>query len=181
MADTILAPVDQSLAGSATMLILDQGPVDFQFAPKVMSESNSSVWQEGEPMLAAEPVRIFRGNTGRRMNVEWEYIATSRKYTGTYIAQILRGIKVYFFKSKLTPYPVVTFTYPNVVPVATFFRLRDINIAYGPELVLQGGPFPLYTKVSATLELATGGIAPGSSVTKINVPPVNRPIDPKWY
>jgi len=138
-----------------------------------------------------ELLRIYKGSIGRRVNMEWEYIATDKKWTGAKIAEELRNLKTYFFGFDDKEYPVVKVKYTHVIPVAIDFRLRDINIQYGPELVLQGGiAYPLYTKVNVTLEVATDlgspkGIATEAAATalaeeKMKVRPLKAP-DVKWY
>ena len=175
--DSNLAPFDAKIPVS--MKVLGLYTIEFQFPPKISHETNSSSWRETD-ILAIELLRIFRGSVGRRITVEWEYIASGSVWTGSRIASNLRFLKSYFFEFKFQQYPVVQFKYTLIVPEPMNFRLRDLNINYGPELV--NGYYPLYTKVVATLELATRVSSPESpeDLPKVNVPPLQE-VQSMWY
>lgn len=186
MGDSCLIPFDQQTADEVVFNVLTgQGGIDFQFPPKIISDSNSSLWQE-EELWAIELLRIHKGSQGRKINFEWEYVATDSIFNGSFIAATLRMLKSYFFQFSRVEYPVVEVDYTAVIPTTTFFRLRDVNIQHGRELVNNGSTYPLYTKVNATLELATSvGSARTSGARgtgeKIKVPPVNIPVNSQWY
>jgi len=197
MADSSLTVFDKKLVDSAEMLIFNNPDEDiaFQFPPRITSDTNSSAWEEIDAW-SIEMIRIHKGSVGRRINVEWEYIATDSFFTPKNISYYLRTLKQYFFKFERGVYPIVMFRYGYQVPMETFFRLRDLNITHGPEYIIGDNingadkiPYPLYTKVNVTLELATNGEAgetavnsatKGSDVEKIKQPPL-RKVPPEWY
>lgn len=185
MADSSLVEFDRQLAESAQMFVLGQ-KIEFQFAPRILSDSNSSNWMEKD-IWAIEPLRIHTGSSGRRISVEWEYIATDNVFTAPKINQQLKTLKSYFFKFTSKEYPVVKFKFSGIVPIETLFRLRDSNISHGVEYVKSDSMFfPLYTKVSANLELATacqGALTSAPIDPKVNITPVNgkRAIPVEWF
>jgi hypothetical protein len=186
MADSSLVPFDAKIANNVTFKVLGRANIRFQFVPRIVSDSNSSLWLEKE-LWAIEPLRVHKGSSGRRITMNWEYIATDNVFTPDTIWNILNRLKSYFYDFKRDVYPVVQIKYPVLIPIETNFRLRDINITHGDEIVGNdnGDPCPLHTKVSASLELATAGALGGGSggppIYKVDVPPVNRPVDVRWY
>jgi hypothetical protein len=115
MPDSSLGSFDSNLASSCVFKTIEGKQLSFQFAPKFTSESNSSRWQEDD-IYGIEPLRIFWGAAGRKVNMEWEYIATDIIFTGAKIAQELRDLKAYFFKFKVLEYPIVMVKYMHVLP-----------------------------------------------------------------
>lgn len=182
MPDSSLTSFDASLADACEMTVLEGGKVKFQFAPRITNESNSSLWLEKDTW-SIEPLRIHRGSSGRKLNMEWEYVATDTVFTGSAIASEIRKLKTYFFEFKRARYPVVEVKYTHVIPKKTPFRMRDLQVTYGPELVESGGDnYPLYSKVAIQLELATtvAGKAQGQK-DKVVVPPLVKSVVPEWY
>ena len=190
MADSSLITFDKQLIqGIVFRVFLDGKKINFQFAPKIVSDANTSAWDEHD-IWSIELLRIHKGSVGRRIVMEWEYVATDSKFTGSYIATELRKLKTYFFAFDENTYPVIEMKYTHIVPVITYFRLRDLNIQHSPELVKQGDTsYPLHTKVSCTLELATSARGPTSAKgkkshkeqDKVDVPPINQAVKPEWY
>ncbi len=190
MSQSQLTKFDQSLVDAAYMIVQPSSgsnyTIRFQFPPRVTSESNSMQWDDKDKLLANGPVSIQRGGSGRKVEVEWEYIATDNKFTPQAIATELRHLKSYHFEFEFPGQhmPVVMFKYTEVVPDGIKFRMMNVNISYGPEIVGQGGSFfPLYTKVSVSLEMATqlGSLKP--SRPPIQTFAKNLPTAPKpeWY
>lgn len=157
--------------------------IEFQFAPKITSDSNSSEWLT-EDVWSIEPLNIHKGSSGRKISMEWEYVATDPNFTGTKIAGILRKLKTYFFEydQPATWYPIVKVQYTEVIPILTHFRLKDCQISHGPEITDQGGKlYHLYTKVSVKLELATNLANPLSEGDPlIEIDPL-KSVVPEWY
>ncbi len=169
----------------------DDYVVPFQFMPKIVNESNASDWLEINAW-DIEPIKVHKGSTGRKLGIEWEYIASgSGDWVASKIGTILRSVKSYFFKFDREWYPVVTLKCGIVVPVETNFRVRDINVTYSPEQVSDPDNVnffhPLYTKVSLTLELATTLNLQGdqsaeatAAVAKLNIQPLGAAVF-EWY
>jgi hypothetical protein len=161
MPDSSLDSFDAKLARTAFFEVATVGggknETLFQFAPKIISESNSSLWLEKD-MWAIEPLRIHKGSSGRKLVMEWEYIASDQNFSCRVVSDEIRKIKKYFFEfasSAGAIYPLAVVKFSRVIPIETKFRIRDLNVTYGPELVNNDGIHPLYSKVSVQLELAT--------------------------
>lgn len=179
MPDSSLAPVDRNIAGTAIFIVPTGTDVVFQFPPRVTGESNSSIWP-GQDAVSHQPVKIHMGSSGRSVNMEWEYIATDPSFSGVRIAEILRGLKAYFFKFEIEQYPLVKVKCGSSIPELTDFRLMNLQITHGQELVVSGeGFYPVHTKVAVTLELADT-VSDESGVPKIDVDNLQS-VNPRWY
>ena len=153
MADSCLQQVDRKLTKNVVFKIFGSKQIRFQFPPRIITEQNSSSWLEKE-IWSIELLRIHRGSIGRRLNMEWEYVATDNVFTPESIALEIRTLKRYFFEFEgIKEYPVVVVKYGQVIPEEMNFRLRDVNVQYSRELMNDGSP--LHSKVNVTLELAT--------------------------
>lgn len=155
MPDSSLVQFDKDLVNNIQFIVLNNINIQFQFAPKIVSDSNSSKWIE-EDILGHEPLAIQAGASARQIVMEWEYVATDNKFTPETISGELRKLKGYFFDFTEAKYPLVHVKFTEVLPVLTPFRMLDINIQHGPEMVGKGNKFyPLYSKCSVTLKMAT--------------------------
>jgi hypothetical protein len=176
-----LTPFDELVLTDIKFVLNNpQGKIDFQFVPHITQESNSSIWESSETMLAVEPLRIFKGADGRKVSMEWEYLATDDKWTCTKIAENLKKLKSYFFEFVPGVYPVAKVTYTRVIPVETCFRLLDVNVQYSHEIVNNNGLHPLHSKVNVSLQLATNVNEPFQKDGKVEVPPLG-PATFDWY
>lgn len=185
MADSSLAPVDRQMAVRPSLSVYGT-KVQFQFPPKITSESNNWNVKLSKDLQSYGPLKVLAGMGGRTINVEWEYIATDKIFNGAFIAATLRNLKKYFYEFRAAGskqnavHPVVSFQYGAIVPSAVNFRMMNMTITYGIELVIQNSDlFPLYTKVAIVLEMATTlGISSGPD--KLLVPDL-RKVDKQWY
>ena len=197
--DSSLNQFDQNLVNQCSFYNLVGGfKIFFQFPPRILSESNDSRWEEGETR-SIEPIRIHTGSGGRKLAMEWDYIATDSTWNAQRIGDMLRALKSYFFLFTVTSnssgflgfgggtnlnggsYPTVQVRYAQVVPVDTQFRLLNLHIDYSPEIIQNPTGFfhPLYTKVHTDLEMATT-INDISGTQKMPVSPLsNATWD--WY
>ena len=184
MPDSCLVAYDAQLAQSASLQVVVGGgggvPIDFQFPPKIVSDTNNSMWNEWH-MTGIEPIPYHTGSGGRKLVVEWEYIATGDGYDGPAIAEILRALKSYFFDFQIGDMPIVKFQYSGVVPDAIDFRLMQCQITHGPEMVGSGSSaYPLYTKVQISISMVTTGSAPDDPEPKNPQAPLQA-VQPTWY
>jgi hypothetical protein len=176
----VVCEYDQDLVSAITMTVLDK-PIEFQFAPKITSEANTSDWLEAD-LWAQEPLKVHKGSGGRKIAMEWEYIATDNVFTGKKIANILRTLKTYFFEFNRQPpkYPLVIVSFTEVLPEKVPCRMTSLNITYSDEKIKQGGKYyPLYIKVSIQLELVTTANISGEKA-KVDMPGL-KPMNPQWY
>jgi hypothetical protein len=155
--DSSLVPFCKALTSSAIFIVLEgqseQDVVEFQFPPKIVSDSNSSDWLEVD-IWSFETMKIHKGSSGRKVNMEWEYIATDRVFNAKKIQGEIHKLKSYFFEFNGTDYPIVRINYTEILREVPM-RLRDLSVSHGPEIINNNGLYPLYTKVAVTMDLAT--------------------------
>lgn len=186
--DHSLGEFDRKVLDQIDFILYNEKTIYFQFPPKIIGETNSSVWIEKD-QWAIEALKIHTGSVGRHIRMEWEYIATDNTWDAKNIANNLRNLKSYFYEfgfmaGKARVYPLVYVRYMQIIPVITDFRMRDLNITYSEEIVENNGLHPLHTKVSVELEVATNLSAMGKDeVTgepKI-IAGALLSIKPEWY
>jgi hypothetical protein len=166
MPDSSLTAFDKRLAEDVTLeIVSNQGgggsgsKIEFQFAPHIVADSNSMNWTE-DAIFGPQPLSFTTGASSRRISLEYEYIATDNKFSPEFIAEQLHSVKKYFYEFRPNLMPIIWLQYTGVIPIRTPFRLLDINIQHGKEMVSAGrrGPpqflfYPLYTKVTLTMRL----------------------------
>jgi len=69
--------------------------VEFQFPPKMTSDSRKGSWSEGD-LRGVEPVAEYETSGPREMSLSWTYIVDGGKWTTTRIAQNIRRVRGYF-------------------------------------------------------------------------------------
>lgn len=190
MSQSQLTSFDQKLLESAELYITPSAgkryKIDFQFPPKIISESNSATWKP-DNVMGAQPINIHEGSSGRAMIVEWEYIATDNVFTPKNIAKMLQMLKSYFFEfdfGKVGSWmPVIIFNYSGVMSGNPSFRVINTSITYGPEMIAQDGVFfPLHSIVNISMELATQGAGKGGTpATQSFARNLRREPKPEWY
>jgi hypothetical protein len=103
-----------------------------------------------------EPLRIHKGSAGRKVEVEWEYIATDTIFTPKKVDEQIKRLKTYFFEFKKGIMPVINVTLTKAIAPKVPFRIHDVAITHGPEIIQNAGEYyPLYTKVALSMSLAT--------------------------
>lgn len=195
MADSILAPFDAEVTDSVILKIGGKPgstQIRFQFPPKITSDAKTSNWKSVF-QASWEPLKYYWGSEARKVTLEAEWIATGRGlFSGPVIAAQLQAVKRYFYAATVGkgPYPLVLLTAYEIVQGPAPFRLMDYSTSFGPELVKSGGDtgsagfYPLYSKMTLSLELATTvSGTPGEGVVvkkpKIKVGDL-KPLQPKW-
>lgn len=181
--DSSLVQFDRGLLIDCSFTCLPMGAkIDFQFPPKITSEGNSSEW-ETKDVWSIEQLKIHKGSGGKKMSMEWEYIATDSKWNADAISLQLKLLKGYFFKFNENQYPVCIIKYGKVIPQPIKFRLMDVQITYSEEWIKSGGEnggyYPLHTKVAVSLEMATR-INSEDEGAKVNQEPLEN-ANFEWY
>lgn len=161
-----LNSIDTDIAQSVTIKFSDQpSPVDgwpsvgttvpIQFPPKITDDGKSGLWSEHN-VKDQEPVVIYDGASPRKLGVEFTYVVTGGEFTTTKIADICRQFKAYFYRAlKDTRMPIVYVSLYNSVGDEGTFRMLNVSISHGDTLILEGGTFPLLTKIKVDLALVT--------------------------
>jgi hypothetical protein len=190
MSQSQLTNFDQKLLDTAQIRVQPAQGVSYiinlQFPPKVVSENNSMIWADKANTYSTGPVVWQKGATARKLEVEWEYIATDNVFTPDFIALQLRHLKSYHFEFKLPGsfLPVVVFKYTEILPDNIKFIMKNIAISYGPEMVAFNGKYhPLYTKAAISIQMVTqlgsiDGKEPPRQAFSENLSPGPKP---EWY
>lgn len=177
--DSSLVGVDSNILGIVRFIPNNNYTVKFQFPPKIVQEGNKSEW-ELQDLWAIEPLKIHKGSQGRALTMEWEYVCTDSTWNGRTIAMICRNLRAYFFDFKRAIYPVAEIYYPPIIPLPINFRIMSADFTYSPEIIVQGSDiYPLHTKVSVGLELATR-INSTTGDQKLQVQPLGLAVY-EWY
>jgi hypothetical protein len=183
-----LIPFDDSMIAEVRFqLTLGKGAgnnIEFQFMPKLKSESNTSTWEESD-IWAVEPLKIHKGSGGKKLAMEWEYLASDEIWNCGKVAKTLKNLKTYFFEFTRETYPTAKIIYGTSIPSPTYFRIMDVSITYSDEIIFNNGMHPLHSRVSVSLELATNVNEPGGKQSsdaegKLPVDPLSAAIF-DWY
>jgi hypothetical protein len=183
-ADSILGQFDQNVTNNVQMTIVGQ-PVKFQFPPRVTSDTKTSNWKTIW-FPSWEPIKYYWGSEARAITMEAEWMASGSVWTPSAISKQLQDIRAYFYDAKVGgDYPLVRLKIYDIVPSSAPFRLMDFGVSYGDAIKGGNGIFPLYSKGTFKLELATqvaGKPVPGgASVDKPKVKVGSLPpIQPEW-
>jgi hypothetical protein len=190
MSQSQLTNFDQKLLDTAQIRVQPAQGVSYiiklQFPPKVVSENNSMIWADKANTYSTGPVVWQKGATARKLEVEWEYIATDNVFTPDFIALQLRNLKSYHFDFKLPGsfLPVVVFKYTAILPDDIKFIIKNINISYSPEIIAFNEKYhPIHTKVVVSLQMVTqlgtiDGKQPPRQAFSLNLP---KGPKPEWY
>jgi hypothetical protein len=138
--------------------------VEFQFLPKIKSESNASRWKE-EDIWGNDQLKIHQGSSSKKLTMEWEYVCTDSKWDAVKISTNCRNLKAYFYEFSDKVYPLAFITY-GVVMKDMMCRVMSVDITYGDEVVDNGGVHPLHTKVAVGLEMAHNILNPNDKEGK---------------
>ncbi len=184
--DESLDVYDQQLTDSALFFLALAGPnavqIEFQFPPRLTNESNSAEWETSD-LWSIENLKIHKGSSGRKLSLEFEYLASSSIWNPDKISANLRALKSYYYEFQEDKYPLVRLKYSAVVPIMTDFRLMNVNATYSKEIFGLGvSSHPLHTQVVCALELSTnlqggGSHAPDPKQTQY---PLIK-VEPLWY
>src|SRR4051794_30825544 len=79
----------------AFVLLVLNGPVEFQFPPRLTSDNRRGTWSEGE-LRGTEPVAVFSTSGPREMSLSWTYIVDGGKWTVDKISENIRRVRGYF-------------------------------------------------------------------------------------
>jgi hypothetical protein len=188
MSDSCLNQFDRKVVDLCSFYIsLGSGDekIEFQFPPRVMSDQNQSEWMPID-VWGMEPLKIHKGSGGRKISMEWEYVATDHIFNGSKVASICRKLKSYFFKfpKAWSYYPIVKIKYGEMIPDQITFRLMNVNMTHSPEMTDNGGiMYPIYTKVAISIEMVTDiSDANSKGKPKIKVHPLDTiKMKDNWY
>lgn len=111
---------------------------DFQFPPKVTSNSMTGDFKQGDRNIAVYPTYTYAGPNERFFNVEVNYIVTGQVWTARYIKDQVKNFREYYFR---IPEPA------NKLKSAIWCKLSDIGYDKPTTFFMRG----LNIKQSATM------------------------------
>ena len=157
-------PVDSLLASDVILVFADdkgQGvlnpnsekrkayKVDFQFPPKITSDSKSGDWDETANNIAfSEPFGVFKGSKPRTISLKWNYIVdssgegTGNSWTTKRIATITQALRGYFGRMD-NAFGNLSFN-PTIVYFKMYrhqyslqkFRIDNVDVSYSENLIV---------------------------------------------
>ena len=198
-----LLPFDDLLTSRTELELVGKRIVQFQFPPIIKSDNKHLNWNEID-MRNIEPLGIFQGSKAREIEMKWTYIVTGGKWPAKKIAEMVKGIRSFFYASMMGVYGeggetvIIRFHSNDVIGrpgIRPFtFRSDGINISYSDVMVtdtpsglrdLYMDVFPLRTDLSMKLKLWSEGERQKGSenekMTKIQGLLSATDIAPDWY
>ena len=87
-------------ANAGMSLELLGSKVEFQFPPRILSDSRSGSWEEdltkASSTVGWEPIPVYKGSGARTISLEWDYIVDGRTWGADKITQQLRLVRGYY-------------------------------------------------------------------------------------
>lgn len=155
-------PVDKRLRENVSLVIADDKgnlsisgekrssyKVEFQFPPKITSDSKSGDWDETSNNIAfSEPFGVFKGSKPRTINLKWSYVVDSSRdgdgsWTTKRIATITQALRGYFgrmdnafgnnisFESTIVYFKMYRHQYS-----LQRFRIDNVDVSYSENLIV---------------------------------------------
>jgi len=160
---------DIALAEECELQLPDGQFVNFQFAPRILSDNRKGNWNEGE-QRGKEPVAVFQNSGQREMTMSWCYIVDGANWTTEAVVYEIKRIRGYF-ANVLEPNAeqrslICGFKYGLYGNQQRFSaRIKSIDVKHGDTLVIPsvGGipdttkAFPLKSDITIDLRLWTKG------------------------
>lgn len=158
-----ISPPSVSLPGG-TGFPSGSATIDFQFPPKLSSDSKSKSWKEVHNPASWEEIVVNTGAKGREITLKWTYVNDGGQWTGDRISKLVRTIRSYFYVTIAEDaLPIIQLALYDVIPRASggipeaTFRGKTISVIYGDSLIKDssGVTYPLKTEISLNLQLIT--------------------------
>jgi len=174
---------------------VQRAPIEFQFVPKMLSDSRKGSWDEAE-LIGDEPISTLATTGPRIMSMSWTYIVDEigninsggglggalnqlgfgdGVWTIARIKRNLNLLKGYFLQSKIVKNDWVThsglvavLTWPLVGGKGSYTcRMTSVDIKHSENMVGNRNiMFPLRTDVSVDIRLWTNGTTAGAADAK---------------
>lgn len=195
--------IDLRLRKSSSMYIfndltkdsLEAQEVKFQFPPIIKSDSKKANWQDFD-IASYEPYSLWTGSDARRLEVQLEYIVTSKgkaDWNVENIITVMRKLKSYFYitiERGQATYPLVKAAFYEYSPAVGAgsdrlgtWRLHEINIQPSGALVEDGNKVcHLKHTISFSMSLITQQLSlssEGSDENKGKVDTEALKLDPR--
>lgn len=155
---------------NSTLVSTEKGhtEIEFQFPPKVVSDTKNAVWFE-KNIKQPEPLAIFFGSQPRQVEISFSYIVgLTDSWTAEKVANQIKTLRGQFYNEAATNISVALAAYSVVGPGSSkkfpywTFRVSNLSISHGETLVQspdfidsnntgQSNAYPLRTDVTMSL------------------------------
>lgn len=162
-------PIDDALRDAVT-LRFNLGPkIEFQFPPKITTDSRKGEWYEGN-LQGTEPIATFQKSGPREISLTWSYIVTGGVWTTEKISQQVKAIRGYFARyrdqNNLAARNLILFFQmwahgdPSIGKQMSC-RIKSVDVKHTDTIVAPNGDpsvaYPLRTDIVVDLRLWTKG------------------------
>jgi hypothetical protein len=194
LCDAAFLELRQSVPGSDGTTVKD-GRIEFQFPPKVTSDSRKGTWEEGD-LPGAEPVFAFSVSSAREITLTWTYVVDGGEWTIGRITSNIRTLRGYFAEVRNPESDhqklVVLFRLWAVGgPERISALIKNIDVKYGDTIVTDYNPirtfsridhsFYLRTDVTVDLRIWTRGVGEGADEVLQDIENLIPTAPPEWY
>ena len=175
---------DLTLREECELELPDGGLVNFQFPPRILTDSRKGNWNEGD-MRGDEPVAVYKNSGPREIGLTWTYIVDGAAWTTNAVAGEIHRVRGYFAnvlsEDDRQRSLVCKFKYGLFGSQEAFSaRIKSIDVKHGDTIVMPEGDstlaFPLRSDISVDLRLWTRG---GND--KQSLPSLKDKLTPQWY
>jgi hypothetical protein len=149
---------------AVAILNLNGGPFQFQFPPRISTDSKSARWKTLAANAGAyDDIVMWQGADSRSLTLEATYVIDGNQWTADRISKLAHAAKAYLYLSLAgrlknpfaAPCVIIESLY-GAVQQRSSWRMESASIAYGEHIV---GPFqsspqfhPLTTKITFSLK-----------------------------
>jgi len=178
----LMSELDNDIAKGTSVDFSDGLKIEFQFPPKITSDSKSSKWKL-KWQNSYEPYAVWLGAEARRITLAADYVVHG-EWGADKVQKQITNAKGHLYKhgGKTGPNaPYATLNMYGIAPDGSTWRVSDVNIKYSQELIRDGIIWPLHSKLTIRLDLFTQGapLQGGDPLNKVEGLP-EKPEE-LWY
>lgn len=187
-------PIDGTVLRKCRLILKNGGggvggggdEIEFQFPPRITSDSKSSNWRE-DSSASYEPTATYLGSTARSIKLSTEYIIYG-EWTGEKINNAIRNLKSNIYlknadiiKSRAPYIELEMYGYIPAAGIRSTWRIMDVSVVPSKEIVESGDNwYPLHYVMSISLTLFTLGYGKDDVGHNV-IPGLPKRPEPEWY
>lgn len=180
----LITPADSLLATSIVFDFPDDGRLEFQYPPKILSDNRKGNWEdiEGAPGQT-EPIVVYASSSARELSMQITYI-----YDGVWncdrITKQVRLLRGYFQRvrnlnqQRNLVIKLKLWCIGGNDPELMSFRMKSCDVKYSETMIFQNDPnkaFPLRTDITCDLAVWT------QSTGDQKLERLEKDVTPSWY